>query len=124
MIGQLIKRWVRFINFLLYRLLFSIKTCWNGFYWNSFCHPYKLITYNYCIANNTFKTFTIFTSTSTRIPNIIFFAHILLFQSRLFYINQVIKKVVCTIFISLFLIYYSFLSYIINMNFLNLLLIL
>ena len=71
-IWQLIKRWVKFINFLLYRLLFFLKTC--GI---SFCHPYKFITYNYCITNDTFDTLIIFRSICTKIPNIIFFAHMI-----------------------------------------------
>ena len=41
-------------------------------FWNCFCFLYNLIIRNYCIINNTSYVFTIFTTTCSRIPNIIF----------------------------------------------------
>ena len=62
------------IYFLFYRLHFFIKNCWI-----SFCFFYNFITLNHWFINNNWKIFTIFATTYSRIPNIIFFAQILFF---------------------------------------------
>ena len=48
---------------------FFVKICWHCFCWNSLIPP------NYWVINNTWIFFTIFATTFSKIPNIIFFAH-------------------------------------------------
>ena len=75
MLWRLTKRRVKYIFFCFRGYLFFIKIYWNGF-----CSIYNLITRNHWIASNTSYILTIFATTYSRIPNIIFFAHMMFFQ--------------------------------------------
>ena len=54
--------------------IFFIKS-----YWCDFCWLYYFIKCNYYITNNTFQMFINLASTCMRIPNIIFFLHIIFY---------------------------------------------
>ena len=62
---------VKFRNFVFHRLLFFIKSCWNRFCF-LVVWLYNFITRNQWTIHNTCWIFSIFTTTCSRIPNIIF----------------------------------------------------
>ena len=66
---------MKYINLLFYRLPLFVKNCWNGFCGVIFVGTD--ITRNHQIVNNTSDIFTIFTTTCSRILDIIFFQHII-----------------------------------------------